>query len=161
MRCSLLKSILVIAILLTTTSLMATDKPPHPISVTDIPASNTIELNAEQNAKITFRQAAQKADAAMKRVRAEGGEWRETANLLMQSSVVSRTGDFQKATKIARQAQFMAEESYDAVIAARKAEAEQKAAAAAKKVAEEKAAAARKAAAKKATAEKKKATSAK
>jgi len=147
-------ALVLITALLLTTSLMAANKPPRPISVTDIPASNAAEIGATKNAEMIYKQAAIKADAAMKRTRAEGGEWREIADLLMQSSVTSRTGDFQTATKMANQAQLMAEESYDAVIAARKAEAERKAAearraAAAKKAAEEKAAAARKAAANK------------
>lgn len=134
-----------ITTLLSATSLMATDKPPEPVSVTHITPSNAVEINAENRAEMLFKQAVQKADAAMKRARDEGGEWQSVANLLMQSSMTSRSGDFQTAIKMANQAEFMAEESYDAVIAARKAEA----AAAAKKAAEEKAAAATLAAAQK------------
>ncbi len=142
MSCSPRKSaLLLIVTLISATSLMAAGKPPRLISVTDIPPSNAAELSAEQNAEITFRQAAQKADTALKKARIEGGKWRKIADLLMQSSVTSRSGDFQTATKMADHARFMAEESYNAVIAARKAEAEREAAAA-KKAAEEKAAAA-------------------
>ncbi len=132
--------------LLSTTSLMAADIPPRPISVTDTPATNAMELSTQRNAEMTFKQAAQKADAAMKKTRTEGGEWHEAANLLMQSSVTSRSGDFQTAIKMANQAAIMAEEAYKAVIIAKKAEAARKAAAT-QKAAEEKAAAARKAAA--------------
>jgi len=148
MRCVSLKSILALATLLSASPLIAAERPPAPISVTDIPPSNAAELHAEKSAEMTFKQAAQKADIALKKTRTEGGDWREAANLLMQSSVTSRSGDFQTATKMANQAQVMAEESYTAVIAAKKAEAARKAAAA-KKAAEERAAAAKRAAANK------------
>ena len=138
-----------IAVLLSATSLMAAEKPPRPVSVTHITPSNAAEINAGNRAEMLFKQAVQKADAAMKRVRDEGGKWQSVANLLMQSSMTSRSGDFQTAIKMANQAEFMAEESYDAVITARKAEAEMRAAAAAKKAAEEKAAAAKLAATRK------------
>jgi len=146
MRYVLLTLAIALITLLFTNSLIAAEKPPEPISVSNIPASNAMELGTKRNAEITFKQAAQKADAAMKKTRTEGGDWREAANMLMQSSVTSRSGDFQTAIKMANQAQIMAEESYKAAIAAKKAEAARKAkaAAATKKAAEEKAAAARK-----------------
>ncbi len=147
MHCSRHTLFLVFIVLALTSSAAVAGTVPEPVSVTDIPPSNAAELHAHSRAEMTFRQAAQQADAAMKKARAEGGQWREMANLLMQSSVASRSGDFQAATKMANQARFMAEESYDAVIAARKAAAER--AAAAKKAEEERAAAAAKAAAEK------------
>ena len=143
MNCSPYKLTLAFITLLSISSLAAAEGVPKPINVTDIPPSNAAELGAEKNAQITFKQTAQKADAALKKARAEGGDWREAANLLMQSSVTSRSGDFKTATKMANQAQIMAEESYKAAVAAKKAEAAQKAAAA-KKAAEEKAATANK-----------------
>ncbi|MFC1602242.1 hypothetical protein ACFL3U_01605 [Pseudomonadota bacterium] len=148
MKCSSYKLALAYIALISISSLAAAEGVPKPVSVTDIPPSNAAELGAEKNAQITFKQTAQIADAALKKARAEGGDWREAANLLMQSSVTSRSGDFKTATKMASQAQLMAEESYKAAVAAKKAEAERKAAAA-KKAAEEKEAAARKAAASK------------
>ncbi len=131
-----------ITALLPATSLIAADKPPEPINVTDITPSNAAAIHAQNRAEIRFKQAAQKADAAMKRARNEGGEWESVADLLMQSSMASRSGDFQAAIKMANQAEFMAKERYNAIIAARKAEAEKRAAAA-KKAAEERAAAAK------------------
>ncbi len=124
------KTALMFAALTATTSLMAADIPPQPIDVTNIPATNAVELGAKRNAEITFKQAAQKADAAMKKTRTEGGEWREAAHLLMQSSVRSRSGDFQTATQLANQATIIAEEAYKTIIIAKKAEAAKKAAAA-------------------------------
>lgn len=144
MKRSLYKSTLIFIAFISASPLMAIEAPPRPVNVTNIPPSNAAELGAEKNAQITFKQAAQKADAALKKARAEGGDWREAANLLMQSSVTSRSGDFKTATKMANQAQVIAEESYKVAVAAKKAEAERKAAAA-KRAAEEKAAAARKA----------------
>ncbi|GEM_PF-2708857 len=147
MHCSRHTLFLAFIVLTSVTAAAVAGTVPAPISVTDIPPSNAAELHAHSRAEMTFRQAAQRADAAMKKARAEGGQWREVADLLMQSSVASRSGDFQAATRMANQARLMAEESYDAVIAARKAAAER--AAAAKKAAEERAAAAAKAAAEK------------
>jgi len=124
------KSALTLIALTASSSLIAADTPPKPIDITGIPATNAVALVTKRNAEITFKQAAQKADAAMKKARAEGGEWREAANLLMQSSVRSRSGDFQTATKMANQATIMAEEAYKAIIIAKKAEAAKKTAAA-------------------------------
>jgi len=138
------KLALIFSTLIFTCASVAAEGVPRPINITNIPPSNAAELGAEKNAQITFKQTAQKADAALKKARAEGGAWREAANLLMQSSVTSRSGDFKTATKMANQAQIMAEESYQAAVAARKAEAARKAAA--QKKAAEKEAAVKKAA---------------
>ncbi len=134
MHCSLHTRLLVWIALASAATATVAGTIPEPVNVTDIPPSNATELHAESRAEAAFRQAAQQADAAMKKARAEGGKWREVADLLMQSSVASHSGDLQAAIKMANQARLMAEESYSAVVAAREA--------AAKKAAEERAAAA-------------------
>ncbi len=128
MHCSLHIRRLICVAALSGTAAARAETVPEPVSVTDIPPSNAAELHAHSEAEAAFRQAAGRADAAMKKARAEGGEWREAADLLMRSSMASRTGDLQAAIGLARQARRVAEESYRAVVAARRAAAERAAA---------------------------------